>query len=244
MEVRPAKQQENRYNAAIKNLVLRPLQGDIIKRLGAAPDNKEAWLRAIEQAFTDSEYKESVNKGSDELASAQIENVADWHQKKIAQQYKQLFGLDIIPMLNDFQTQQFLQPIIKTNIYLIKSISPKLLDQVNDAYQNILQTEGFSKSSILNMLTGRFGVANSRAKLIARDQTSKTVGALAQYRNQQAGAQSYQWRTAEDERVRPTHAANDGKIFRWDQPPAETGHPGHDIQCRCVAIPVLTKFGG
>jgi SPP1 gp7 family putative phage head morphogenesis protein len=47
---------------------------------------------------------------------------------------------------------------------------------------------------------------------------------------------SYVWRTREDEKVRPSHAANDGVIFAWDAPPT-TGHPGEDFGCRCTAEP-------
>jgi SPP1 gp7 family putative phage head morphogenesis protein len=46
----------------------------------------------------------------------------------------------------------------------------------------------------------------------------------------------YIWRTLQDEKVRPEHAANNGKIFAWDTPP-ETGHPGEDFGCRCWAEP-------
>jgi hypothetical protein len=34
--------------------------------------------------------------------------------------------------------------------------------------------------------------------------------------------------------VRPSHAANDGHVFAWDDPPP-TGHPGEDYGCRCWA---------
>ncbi len=46
----------------------------------------------------------------------------------------------------------------------------------------------------------------------------------------------YIWRTSGDEKVRPSHAANNGKIFAWKNPPA-TGHPGQDYNCRCWADP-------
>jgi hypothetical protein len=46
----------------------------------------------------------------------------------------------------------------------------------------------------------------------------------------------YIWRTAGDDKVRPSHAANEGERFAWDNPP-DTGHPGEDINCRCVAEP-------
>ncbi len=46
----------------------------------------------------------------------------------------------------------------------------------------------------------------------------------------------YIWRTRQDDKVRPEHAANEGKIFAWDNPPP-TGHPGEDYGCRCRAEP-------
>ena len=48
----------------------------------------------------------------------------------------------------------------------------------------------------------------------------------------------YVWRTQEDSKVRPSHAANDGKIFAWDNPPP-TGNPGEALGCRCWAEPYL-----
>lgn len=48
----------------------------------------------------------------------------------------------------------------------------------------------------------------------------------------------YIWRTAGDSKVRPSHAANNGKIFAWDNPPP-TGHPGEDFGCRCTAEPYI-----
>ncbi|QJE73761.1 minor capsid protein [Aerophototrophica crusticola] len=48
---------------------------------------------------------------------------------------------------------------------------------------------------------------------------------------------SYVWRTMRDERVRPSHAERDGKVFRWSDPP-QGGHPGEASNCRCWAEPV------
>jgi len=84
-----------------------------------------------------------------------------------------------------------------------------------------------------------------RAKLIARDQTAKLNADLNQTRQEALGIEEYRWVTAKDDRVRPTHAANEGKIFRWDARPGQpgypnaTGHPGKDIQCRCIAQPII-----
>jgi Phage Mu protein F like protein len=43
----------------------------------------------------------------------------------------------------------------------------------------------------------------------------------------------YIWRTSEDEKVRPSHAANNGKIFSRSSPPP-TGNPEDDFNCRCT----------
>lgn len=48
----------------------------------------------------------------------------------------------------------------------------------------------------------------------------------------------YVWRTQRDERVRPSHRMNDGRIFSWSVPP-DTGHPGEDYNWRCEAVPYV-----
>lgn len=93
--------------------------------------------------------------------------------------------------------------------------------------------------SMTQEIQKRFGMTSRRAKLIARDQTSKLNASLTKLRQQELGVEEYIWQTAGDERVRASHKAHDGKKFRWDHLPKETGNPGNDINCRCVAIPVL-----
>ena len=46
----------------------------------------------------------------------------------------------------------------------------------------------------------------------------------------------YTWRTAGDDRVRGTHAARNGQVFSWADPP-EHGHPGTEPNCRCWPEP-------
>ncbi|WP_279611778.1 phage minor head protein, partial [Candidatus Sarmatiella mevalonica] len=53
----------------------------------------------------------------------------------------------------------------------------------------------------------------------------------------------YIWRTKEDHKVRPTHAANNGKVFSYNKPPP-TGHPGRAINCRCHDEAIHATFDG
>lgn len=53
----------------------------------------------------------------------------------------------------------------------------------------------------------------------------------------------YIWRTAGDDKVRASHAANNGQTFAWDNPPP-TGNPGDAVNCRYVAILTLPPEPG
>ncbi len=84
----------------------------------------------------------------------------------------------------------------------------------------------------------RVDVAESRAELIARDQSLKATGEINEIVQTSAGIEEYEWSTSGDNRVRDEHEEREGRVFSWDDPP-EDGHPGEAINCRCVAIPIL-----
>ena len=123
------------------------------------------------------------------------------------------------------------------NVRLIRSISDRLLGDVQ-ALVTEAATSGMRVETLRNRLRERFGVSDSRARLIARDQILKANSDLTRARHLEAGITQYVWITSQDERVRPEHRALHGRTFSWDDPPPP-GHPGQDIQCRCVARPVL-----
>lgn len=88
-------------------------------------------------------------------------------------------------------------------------------------------------------------VTESRATLIARTEIAKANSALTQARARYVGATHYIWRTAEDGDVRESHAAMNGKIFRFDDPPYVEGEgnhgPGEFPNCRCFAEPIIPE---
>lgn len=88
-------------------------------------------------------------------------------------------------------------------------------------------------------------VTASRATLIARTEIAKANATLTTARAQFVGATHYIWRTAEDADVRDSHAAMEGKIFRFDDPPYVEGEgnhgPGEIYNCRCYAEPIIPE---
>lgn len=138
-------------------------------------------------------------------------------------------------LTRDFAIQSAMQRAVLANVDLITSIPQQYLDQVRGVILDGF-TSGTRWEDLADAIEQRGDVTESRAKLIARDQTSKMNSAFNEIRQTSLGIDSYTWQTSGDERVREEHAANDGKTFQWDDPP-ETGHPGEDINCRCAAVP-------
>lgn len=128
------------------------------------------------------------------------------------------------------------------NIDLVVNANRVYAQSVQDVFSDPANV-GLSVDDLTDKLLERGDVSESRAELIARDQTLKLNGAITEMRQTNAGIDSYIWSTSQDERVREEHAVLEGQTFSWDSPP-EPGHPGEDYQCRCVALPVIAELEG
>lgn len=126
------------------------------------------------------------------------------------------------------------------NIQLIENAHRAYSQQVRDVIEDP-GTFGMRVEEIQARIQERGNVSESRAELIARDQTLKLNSQITATRQMRAGVERYTWSTSQDERVREEHAALEGEVFDWTSPP-EVGHPGQDFQCRCVAIPVVEEL--
>ncbi len=165
--------------------------------------------------------------------------IARYNKKQFQKTTNSIFGIDIFidePWLGD-QLKLF----AAQNSTLIKSLPDQELERVAGAVERGLQ-QGLRFTEVSKEIQKSFGITHRRATLIARDQTTKLNASLTKLRQEEVGVEEYIWQTSGDERVRATHRANDGKKFRWDTPPKTTGHPGHDVNCRCVARPVLDNI--
>lgn len=158
-------------------------------------------------------------------------------------------GLDIYG--DSPELQNYIDAAIYDNTQLIKSIPSQYLERV----QSIVTTNtraGLRPSSIVKVLQDQFDITENRAKLIARDQTSKLAGDLAEKRQREAGFPYFEWNDSDDQRVRHRHeeianrvTAYGKGIYSWsDLPLSDTGKPikpGSDYQCRCFARPVSQR---
>jgi len=134
------------------------------------------------------------------------------------------------------------------NIGLIKSAGHEQIDQINEVLARG-NAAGLRHEEISAQIQERIGVSESRANLIARDQTLKYNSSIHTAQAAAAGIEEFTWSTSHDGAVRPYHKDLDGKVFRYDDPPVtndagDTNLPGEDYQCRCVPIPKISLFEG
>lgn len=157
---------------------------------------------------------------------------------------KRVAGIDIF-VLDPFLRQE-LEIFTVNNVNLIKNLGNdmrrKLENKIQAGYRTGVRAEEMAKQ-INSVMNPRGGEISYRSKFIARDQISKLNGDLNQMRQTELGVEKYRWATSLDDRVRETHAENEGKEFYWSDPPP-TGHPGHEPNCRCTAEGVLDSVLG
>lgn len=160
------------------------------------------------------------------------------HTTKWKRIVKRGAGVDLTPFVNNNDLRELLSLFTNANARLITNVSDDFrafIAATTVEYINGAMTKAAFISAINKKLKG----VKTRGEFIATDQLIKLNSELSKYRQLEAGIEEYIWRTVGDERVRPTHRENNSLRFRWDRPPATTGHPGHDPRCRCTPEAVI-----
>lgn len=179
--------------------------------------------------------------------TSQAENIANGfvsrgntqNQQEVSKNLKNQTGIDLSAYLGNSQRiAEKVNAMTTANVQLIKSIRSQYLDKVQNAVTQAV-VSGTLNKDLVQQIKDIGKTTEKRAIFIARDQSSKLNAALTQARHEDVGITKYTWSTSGDERVRESHAEKDGQVFEYANPPADTGHPGHDFNCRCVQIPYL-----
>lgn len=135
---------------------------------------------------------------------------------------------------------------VAENVALIKSIPRQYFPRIQQAVMRSITT-GQGAKTVLDAVRQIGHSTDSRAKLIARDQTSKATTSLNAARMQGLNIRKFQWLHSSGGREpRPLHINTlNGQIFQLDKPPiiddktGERGLPGQLINCRCRMVPVV-----
>lgn len=143
--------------------------------------------------------------------------------------------------------RDILEATVHENVSLIRSIGSQYHDQVAGLVMRSV-TAGRDLGPLTAELEHRFGVTHRRAALIAKDQGNKATAMMGRARQQEAGLEEAIWLHSHGgKEPRPTHLANSGKRYKISEgwlDPAVGRHiwPGTEINCRCVAKPIVKGF--
>ena len=161
------------------------------------------------------------------------------NRQEVAKNLQNQTAIDLSAYLNNSpKIADRVSAMTTANVQLISSIRSQYLDKVQNAVTQAM-IKGSLNKDLAQQIKDIGNVTEKRAAFIARDQSAKLNASLTQARHEEVGITKYTWSTSGDERVRDSHAEKDGQVFEYANPPADTGNPGHDFNCRCVAIPYL-----
>lgn len=132
---------------------------------------------------------------------------------------------------------------LEAQVPLIRSIPREAGQRVRRLTEEGLLS-GTRPEAVAKEIMRTQAVSKSRARLIARTETSRTAQELMRARAESAGSKGYVWRTSRDADVRDTHKKMEGVYVPWDSPPKtdpglDPYHAGCGPNCRCFAEPVL-----
>lgn len=190
--------------------------------------------------------------------SSRIVNTANRvNSTRFNAQSSKAFGVDLRGALTSSgqAVQDQLEIDRALNASLIKNMATDFKQRISETIMVSVQS-GERSTNLITQIRDDFHVTESRAKLIARDQTSKLNGSLVKARAQAVGSKTYIWVGTGDERERDSHFVLNGMLCKWNDPTvysddngatwksrrsigAFIGHPSEDYQCRCNARAVI-----
>ena len=234
---------ERKYESEALEALLRRITNEYVRFVMNAVDisnplKLEAPSAAVVAAFASQPEYSWLPGAAVAVAAAASRRVTTWHTARF--RWVMSRWLDTGGITLD-RVMTLEEAWIAENVRLIKTIPPRYHGALRDALGRVQPGQPFNRQALSGVFSEGFKSAGYNLRRLTRDQTTKFVGQLNRSRQTEVGIDRYKWLTAGDERVRPSHRANEGLVFFWDSPPANTGHPGEDVNCRCVALPVLSS---
>lgn len=243
---------EKKYRSTLRKYFAPAMKQAIADRTS---EKSMAEIYANLTALLEDLYAELKAGMADDL-DALAAKIDRYSRQRFEASVKKTMGIDAMSILSPVIENERRRKLVEQNVELIKDELHQFNDLIFQAVVADYSGTGFpdGSKSLAERIQNVSDMEFKHAKFVARDQTAKMNGLLAQARQVDAGVTHYVWRTAKDQRVvgnpagkypvsyDPTmhgdHWKREGKVFSWDNPPPD-GHPGFGIGCRCYAAPIL-----
>ena len=221
-----------------------------------APDTNPLVITSRLAAVMERLASVSVTEMAARLAAGLVSRANQQNKEQTQRTYFQAFSIDLTGMLGDGAIKPEMDKALRDNVDLITSIHTDFIHDIGEAvFSNV--KDGGRHENLIEIIRERGNVTKSRARLIARDQTSKLNADLTEARSTALGLDIYEWGGTGDERERDSHSVLNGKLCKYSDPTvysddggktwkkrstigAFIGKPGEDYQCRCLPLPYVS----
>ena len=215
---------------------------------GIRKDSLEDLIFRVFSGMRVSMARRLTEREAESLAEHFAERGQRFNKEEIERQFRRVLGVS--PLIGEPYLKEVAKSFTRQNVSLIQSIPEQYFNKVEGLVRKATQ-EGMLNRDLAGKLKARLGSeiaevttnVDARCRLIARDQIAKYNSRLNEVRQRNLGVDSYEWVTVGDDRVRDSHRHKNGEVFQWSNSPADTGHPGEDFQCRCIAKPIFNYTG-
>lgn len=145
--------------------------------------------------------------------------------------------------------QDKLKALVKENVNLIKSIEKEYFTQLTTITMESI-TRGRDLKHLKDEIKKRYGVAERRAALIARDQNNKATSIITHTEYEELGITEAIWKhNPGSKEPRHEHVAANNKVYdikkgMYFESIKDYVFPGEEINCGCTSEPIIPEIKG
>ena len=258
---------ENEARRTLKNIT-KPIQLELEYIINNMRD-KSAREVGKELEAVKKNYDFQLETTAEQIAENWVGKVNRYNKEKFMSHMRKALGIDIGAIVDEAMKNE-LEIMVMENANYIKSIPNYLVGHVADrVVQHFKGIPMPENRTLRQQIKEEFKVSDGRAKVLARDQTSKMNTSISAIRQVNLGIDCYVWKTVEDERVvgkpggvypkttklHKNHYIMQGLLCKWADPNVYSddkgatwkprtaqmphNHPGDDIMCRCRPAPFI-----
>lgn len=196
-------------------------------------------------------YSEKIYDWATNTANKMLIQV-DKQSKKEWETHSQRMSLALKNELLKTNTGKALKQYLDDNVELITSLPLEAAQRVHDIVYGNIYTGKKRAETIAKEIYRTGQVTQSRARLIARTEVSRTATGLTKVRAESVDIGWFRWNSIHDIRTRKAHSQMNNVLCRWNEPPNPEklfpdkkvkpyGNylPGATYNCRCSGNPLI-----
>lgn len=164
-------------------------------------------------------------------------------RQKLYGQVEKHIGINVTQLIEKEGLKSQTNALILETIQWVKKIRDETLEEYTNNTLHAM-TEGKSLDQIMEQYDGMAEKRKNHASFTARNQVQNYNAITTKLRVQNLGITRAVWKTAHDERVRPSHVDREGKEFElseglYSSIDGKKLLPGVDYNCRCTATYII-----